>query len=85
MAVQGCSCHGLALAALVHGRSIKIVHSVSDGIVHESVDILLNIGQAHHAEAQQRDLVARAMFHPIGHLILSVTAFDGLWFAGFSR
>ena len=56
-----------------------------DGIVHELVHLVLVIGQTHHAEAQQRHLVARAVLHAVGHLALRVTAVTVLRPAFLSR
>ena len=71
---QGLSSHRLAASALVHRGGVEVVHAVLDGIVHEHVHLVLLIGQTHHAEAQQRHLVARAVLHAIGHLALRVIA-----------
>ena len=60
--------------ALIHGSSIKIVHPMSNGIVHQTVHILLVVRKTHHTKAQQGNLLARAVLHTIGHPHLIVTA-----------
>lgn len=67
-------------APAIGGRRVEIVHSVGDGIVHQLVYHLLVYllipfagtataygGQAHHAEPQQRHLVARCRIRPVSH------------------
>ena len=41
-----------------------------NGVVHQTVHLILIVGQAHHTKAQQRDLLARAVLHTVGHTIL---------------
>ena len=67
-------------APAIGGRRVEIVHSVGDGIVHQLVYHLLvyllisfagttaaDRRQAHHAETQQRHLVARCRIRPVSH------------------
>ena len=54
----------------IHQCRVEVVHTVCNGIVHQLVHLTLIIGQAHHAEAQQRDLLTRAVLHAIRHLVI---------------
>ena len=69
MTAQGQARLGLAASALVHRRSVKVVHAMGDGIVHEAVDIVLFVRQAHHAEAEQGYFLARLVLYAVGHLL----------------
>ena len=42
-----------------------------DGIIHQLVDFLLVVRQAHHAKAQEGYLFARSVLHTIGHTVLN--------------
>ena len=68
MAAQRGAGDGLVAATAIHGSRVEIVHAVGDGIIHKAVHLLLLAGKAHHAEAQQRDVLARAILAPVGHL-----------------
>ena len=46
------------LSTHVHRGGVEVVHTMLDGIVNKLVHLVLIVGQAHHAEAQQRDLLA---------------------------
>ena len=85
MSAQRIARHRLAVAALVHRRRVKVVHPMRDRIVHQPVHLLLVVGQPHHAEAQQRHLVARTMLHPVGHPVQRVVLTTGLRPARLSR
>ena len=80
MTAQGDTGGVFRLAPAIGGRRIEIIHSVGDGIVHQFVDHFLvyllvpftgtaaaDRGQAHHAETQQRHLVARCRISPVSH------------------
>ena len=52
---------------------VKVVYAMRQRIVHQLVDQLLVVAwQSHHAEAQQRNLLARAVLHTIGHHVASL-------------
>ena len=42
----------LRATAHIHRCRVEVVHTVSDGIVHQLVNILLTVRQTHHTEAQ---------------------------------
>ena len=82
---QGLAQGGLALALAVGWRGVEVVHTVLDGIVHLLLHHLLvddagatltlarvrvEGGQAHHAVAQQRHLLARLGIGAVGHFAL---------------
>ena len=79
---QCAACLVFVPATLIHGGRVKIIHTVSNGIVHQSVNILLVVRETHHAKAQQGDLLARTMLHTIGHLHRIVTAYNIIWLLG---
>ena len=63
--------NSLVLAASINGRSVKVVHAMRQGVVHQLVDQFLVVArQSHHAEAQQRDALARAVLDTVGHLVV---------------
>ena len=70
MAGEGIACQHFRPAPHIHRRRVEIVHAVLDGVVYEAVDLILVIWQAHHAEAEQGDLIARTVLHAVGHTIL---------------
>ena len=75
MPAQGYARGTFRQAAAVRGRRVDIIHAVRHGIVHQFVHHLLVYlvalpaeRQAHHAESQQRHLVARGGTRPDRHL-----------------
>ena len=64
---QGLAHQFLGASAHVHRRRVEIVDTVLDGIIDHAVHLLLVVRQAHHAEAQQRDLFTRSVLHTVGH------------------
>ena len=67
---QGVAHQHFRLPSHVDGCRVEIVHAVLDGIVHQLVHLVLIVWQAHHAKAQQRNLLARAVLNPVGHAVL---------------
>ena len=61
----------LRLAAHIHRCRVEVVHAVFDGVIHQSVHLLLLSGQAHHAEPQQRDLFTATVLYAVGHAVLT--------------
>ena len=76
MTFQGDARHILRIAI---GRCrVEVVHTVLQRIVHHLVHLLLASGQAHHAKAQQRHLVARMVVYTIGHASIAEWALHAL-------
>ena len=72
MAGQGLAGEHFRTAAHVHGGGVVIVHAVADGVVHHLVHLLLVVGKAHHAKAQERHALIAAVLHTVGHLVVSL-------------
>ena len=56
------------LGGPVGGCRVEVVDAVGQGVVDHSVHLVLALRQSHHAEAQERHLVARVVVDAIGHL-----------------
>ena len=70
MAGEGIAGKHFRLSPHVHRRCIEVVDTVLYGIVYEAVHLVLVVRQAHHAEAQQRNLLARAVLYAVGHSVV---------------
>ena len=58
MARKGIAGEHLRPAAHIHRCGVEVIDAMLDGIVHHLIHLFLVVGQAHHAEAQQRNLLA---------------------------
>ena len=67
MTSQRIACEFLRPAPHIHGSSIKIIDTMSDGVIHHLIDLVLIVRQSHHAKSQQRHLYVAAMLHSVGH------------------
>ena len=75
MAAEGIAGEHLRLSAHVHRCRVEIVHAMLNGVIHQLVHLVLIVRQTHHAEAEQRHLLAGAVLYAVGHAVVDDSIF----------